>query len=129
MKTIIDTNFLLIPFTHKIDVFTQIRQVLDVPVEICIIDKTIGELKKIKDEQKGKDSRAAGFALQLISKYKPGIIQTDSEHDVDTEIVNIAKNEQVIVATQDKGLKERLKSTKAQILVMRSKNYLKLIHS
>lgn len=45
-KVILDTNFLLIPGQFKVNVFAEIERVMDVPYHLCIIDKTVDELKK-----------------------------------------------------------------------------------
>ena len=67
-QIILDTNFLLVPFTLKIDIFTEIERIIHEPYEICIINKTIDELNSIIENQKGKHKESAGLALQLIKK-------------------------------------------------------------
>lgn len=125
-KIILDTNFLLIPAVLKVDIFSEIERIEESKYKLYIIDKTVDELKKIIEKQRGKHSSAAKMALQLISKKKISKIKTDSEKDVDSIIVDLAKKEKIIVATQDKILKFRLKN-KAQLITLKAKKYLSFL--
>ena len=53
-KIILDTNILLIPYTQKVDIFSEFDRILDEPYNLFIIDQTVDELKKITENQKGK---------------------------------------------------------------------------
>ena len=124
-KIIIDTNFLLIPYQFKVDIFSEIRRICDFNYEICIIDKTLDELKKIMLVP-GKDKLGAVLALQLLPHHKVKKILTKKDKLVDDLIVDIA-NKNTIVATQDKELKKRVKAKKAGLIVMRQKKHLVLM--
>ncbi|MBT3304500.1 DNA-binding protein [Candidatus Woesearchaeota archaeon] len=123
-KVIIDTNFLLIPAQFKIDIFSEIKRIMQHPYELFILDKTIMELNKIIEEQKGKDKVAAKLALQLI-EGKVNLIKTDAGL-VDDLIVELA-DENTFVCTQDMVLKQRLKAKKIAIICMRQQQYLCLV--
>lgn len=64
----VDTNFFLIPWQFKVDIFSEFQQLLVSNYEIIILDKVIDELNSIKNSKKtkGKDKTGAKFALQLI---------------------------------------------------------------
>ena len=127
-KVILDTNFLLIPFTHKVDIFTCLKDIMTDKYNIYIIDKTIKELVNIQETQKGKNSSAAKFALMLVKKKRPKLIKTgNNDTIVDDEIINLAKKDEIIVATQDKALKDKLKLLNTQIIVLRQKTHLKIL--
>ena len=53
-KIILDTNFLMIPFTLKVDIFLEIDRVIIDEYRLYIIDKTIDELDNIIEKQSGK---------------------------------------------------------------------------
>ncbi|MFH1642579.1 MAG: PIN domain-containing protein [Nanoarchaeota archaeon] len=118
-KIILDTNFLLIPFQFKIDIFSEIERICDFQYSIFILDKTINELVKIINEQKGKNRLAAKFALDLINTKKIKILKT-SDGNVDDILVTL----DAIVATQDKILIKRLKNSFRQVIRLRQKKYL-----
>ena len=114
-KIILDTNFLVDSLKFKIDIFSELRRILDVNYEIFVLDKTLEELKKIKKEK---------LILKLVEEYNVGIIETD-EGTVDDLIVDLV-NENYIVCTNDSELKKRVKEKKLSIITIRQKKYYKL---
>ena len=122
-KILLDTNFLLIPAQFNVDIFSEINRIMLENYQLYILDKTIDELKKIiKDKkQKQKHKRAASLALQLIKAKDLKILRTKQDLPVDDLIVNLKG---YIVATQDMGLKRRLKSKKVKIIILRAKKKL-----
>lgn len=126
MKVILDTNFLLIPGQFKVDIFEEIDRICNFKYELYIIDKTFDELDSIIRRQKGKDKLAAKLAISLIKHKDLNIIHTNSNKEiVDDLIVKEAEKEKLIVATNDKELKQKL-NEKAGIIILKSKKYLSL---
>ena len=121
-KIILDTNFLLIPAQFRVDIFEEIKRIADFPYQLCILDKTIDELKKIQKEQRGKHKAAVRLALQLVRRKPVKVIKTTSNKLVDDLLVEHSKKG-AIIATQDIGLKRRLKKP---YIVLRQKKYLTL---
>lgn len=122
-KIILDTNFLLIPYQFKIDIFTEIERICDFPFTLCIIDKTADELMKIiaNKEAKGSDKLAAKLAVMLLAAKKIPKISTFARKSVDDLLVEQSAKPNVIIATQDKELKGRLK---CPVITMRGKEHL-----
>ena len=129
-KILIDTNFFMVPFTLKVDIFREIDRIIIDKYQSYIIDKTLEELNKILDTQTGKNKQAAKFAISLINVKKPHIIETKKEDlakDVDTLIIELAKKEDYIIATQDALLKEKIKHLGRNCIIVRKKQYLMII--
>lgn len=122
-KILLDTNFLMVVYQFKVDIFSEIERICDFNYKLFVIDKTIEELKSIIENQKGKNKDAAKLALKLIQLKKIKAIKTEKNVYADTAIVNTATKE-FIVATQDKGLKRRLKGKNISIITLRQKKYL-----
>ena len=118
-KIILDTNFLLIPYQFKVDIFEEIERTADFNYSLNVLDKTIDELNKIIDEQKGKHKEAAKLALSLIKNKNIKKIKT-KEGLVD----DLQLEQDAIVATQDKELINRLKQAKKKVIQLRQKKYL-----
>jgi len=116
-KVVLDTNFLLIPGQLGVDIFEEIRKCMDVPYELYIVSGTLDELDII---EKDKNRTAARIARELLKQHKVAVIpSTGHVDDVLAEL-----SEDCIIATQDAGLKRRLKGKK---LVLRQKKYIELI--
>jgi uncharacterized protein len=122
-KIILDTNFLLIPYQFKVDIFSEIDRIITEAHILYVLDKTIDELHKIISDknQKQADKQAAKLALALIQAKNIEIIKTHEDLFVDDLIV---KQEGYIVATRDKNLKRRLKT---KIITLRAEKKLILV--
>lgn len=123
-KIILDTNFLLIPGQFKIDIFTQIEQIMNEPYEISIIDKSIKELNKIIVAGKEKDRYASKLALVLIRQKNLKTLPCFASKKSVDDIIVKKSDSNTYIATQDKALRQRVKQKKAKIIGLRQKKYL-----
>ncbi len=130
-KIIIDTNFFVSAIRFKIDIFSELQRICDFKYIIYIVDGTIGELEKLAETGKPKDKIAARISLELIKKEKIKITKISSKNkrvkNVDLLILNLIKEGNFIVATQDKELKREIRKKRVPLIVLRQKRYLKLI--
>lgn len=121
-KVVLDTNFLLIPAQFGVDIFTEIDRICQFPYTLYIIDKTLGELEKIMQNQRGRQKEAAKLTLALVRAKNINTLPSATQ-TVDDAIVAIAADD-VIVATQDIALKQRLKNKAGGVITLRQKKYL-----
>lgn len=128
LKIILDTNFLLIPYQFKLDIFKEIDRIADFNYDVSVLDKTVEELKNISEKQTGKNKEAAKFALKLIEAKKIKALKTTGKN-TDDAIFDLASRERFIVATQDKALKRRLTGKGISIIIMRKKSKLELLNA
>jgi len=128
---IIDTNFLVSAIRFKIDIFSELQRICDFKYIICVVDGTIDELEKLAETGKPKDKIAARISLELIKKKMVKITKISSKNkrvkNVDLLILNLIKEGDFIVATQDKELKREIRKKGVPIIVLRQKGYLELI--
>lgn len=119
---ILDSNFLLIPFQFKINIFEEIERLLEGPHEIIV---TSGVLKELKRLSKGKKrgSFAARVALKIIENNKEKIkLVKGNEKITDNEIIEIAARcEEPVVCTNDIILRRRLKKQGIRCIVLKGK--------
>ncbi|MCX6709599.1 MAG: hypothetical protein NTV63_01425 [Candidatus Woesearchaeota archaeon] len=134
VKILLDTNFLMIPIQFRVDIFTELQRLLNCKYELFTLDLNVEELKFAAKNGSMADKKAAKVALLLIEKKGVSILKTkrflnraENPHDVDSCIVEYAK-EGYSVATQDKGLRDRIKAcfpfASQPIIVLRKKKYL-----
>jgi len=130
-KIILDTNFLVSAIRFKIDIFSELQRICDFKYIICVVDGTIDELEKLAETGKPKDKIAARISLELIKKKMVKITKISSKNkrvkNVDLLILNLIKEGDFIVATQDKELKREIRKKGVPIIVLRQKGYLELI--
>jgi len=110
---ILDTNFLLLPGSQGIDVFSEITFLVDELIELAIVESTNWELQNIidglaKGKTKGSDKFNAKLGL-ILAKQKDLKVLKSSQITTfaDDAIVEFVK-EGVFVATLDKGLQKRV---------------------
>jgi len=109
-KVILDTNFLLYILRNKVDLFSELNRILDQNYKVCILDKSLDELR-------GK--KLGKLAVEFAKKYFK-IIKTKKG-----KVDDLLLKQDAIIATMDKELKEKLKKRKKQIIIIRQKKYLK----
>jgi rRNA-processing protein FCF1 len=109
-KTILDTNFILTCVKQKIDFFEEIKLM---GMQILIPNQVINEIKKIENsKQKQEVRRNARLALKILEKNKYKKIDLGKGH-VDKKIINYVKNKKdIVVATLDKELKNKITNPK-----------------
>ena len=114
---ILDTDFILNALENHIDIENSIKTLCPYKVKIAIMDKTLNELEnKIFSE----------FAKRIVTKFP--IITTKQNKTVDDLIVDYANKEKnIIVAPQDRDLKERLKKGKTELITIRQQKQVILV--
>ena len=120
---ILDTNFLLIPFQFKIDIFRELDYLMEFSHNYVVTSKTLNELAKLA-KAIGKDGMAARLAIKLVEANKQKIEIITNERYVDDWIVEYAKSNHAIVCTNDSELRQRLKQLKIKTITMKSKSKL-----
>ena len=113
MKTLLDTNFLLVPIHFRIDIYDRIGS------ELCTLDKCMEELEKMSKERT-KTGIEAKAAL-LLAKMKGVKIIKAEEREADRAIITAAKKGNYAVATNDKALIKALKKEGLRVLRLRQK--------
>ncbi len=130
---LLDTNFLLIPAQFKVDVFAELQRLCDFSYEVVVLDSTVDELNGIMGSKaaSGKDRRAAKLGLKLIKAKGVAVISTERKvfKSTDKAILDFAAQGKgsVVVATQDRLLREKLRSAGVAVIVLREKQYLKFL--
>lgn len=128
-QVIFDTNFLLIPGDKGVDIFSETDRILSESYELCVLDKTEEELKKIVEtSSKKKEGFNAKLGIILLKQKNLKTLKSSSEEYADLAILNYAQKnaEKVVVATQDKELKKKLKSIPVRVIELRQEKYLVL---
>lgn len=130
---LLDTNFLLIPAQFRVDIFAELRRLCDFSYELAVLAATVDELDRIAADQEAsaKNRRAAKLGLQLLKAKGVNVIKPDRKvfKSTDKAILGFAIQGKgsVVVATQDRLLREKLRSAGVAVIVLREKQYLKFL--
>ena len=125
-KIILDTNFVFLPFTLKIDIFSEIDRIIHEQYELIVMEGTIDELNKIILEQKGKNKETAKMALQILEKkgvrkQKSLYITADSKKPIVDDIILGLVDNNYLVATQDRELRKKLAEKGIKTIYVKNK--------
>ena len=120
-----DTNFLMIPSQFKVDIFSEIKRLMNEPYEICVYEGSIAELSVLA-KRNGKNAVHAKTALKLIKqKNLKSLPNSINETYADNLILEGVTNKD-IVCTQDQALKRllKIKYDGIRLISLKSKKYL-----
>lgn len=98
---VIDTNVLIYAFINRVDIFGQLRDLGF--VRFLIPSSVLDELKKLAENLKGAERRAALFAIRTIEEKKLEVVDTEKSRD--EALIEVAEKEKAILITNDKDLK------------------------
>ena len=120
-KVILDTNFILTCIRQKIDFFEEINLM---GLQILIPEQVLTEIKRISESKKKLRFREeARLSLKLLGKSKFTKVDLKSKN-TDNGILKYSKEHDIIVATLDKELKQKVKGQK---FVIRGKKKLEVV--
>ena len=120
INILLDTNFLLTMVRHKIHGFEEINE--KIPAEFFVLTRVMWEMDaKSKNDKKIRNETR--IVKEILKNNKVKEIQSKLE-DVDTELVNLSKD--YVIATNDKELRERIKSFGGKSIYIRSLSFIEL---
>ena len=115
-KLLLDTNFLLMPFESKLDLFGGIEQLVPEPHSFFTTKSVKLELERFAS-QKNKKAVAAKSALASIL---PKLTLLEDSGFADDSLFSLAKKEKFIVCTNDEALRSRLRAEKIPTIILRN---------
>jgi rRNA-processing protein FCF1 len=124
LKVILDSNALFVPLQFKIDIFEELKQLLNRNVEFVLLSTVKNELELLVAKDSTKISREASFALKLAKKCKLVPIENDEKLTADDAIVKVAKSWNSPVFTNDRQLKKKLRDISVPVIYVRQKSRL-----
>ncbi len=122
-KIILDTNFWLLPFEHRVDVIAGLEDTFEyTPFVILLPTPVYDELKMMANSKNNaKKAIASKSAIELIDKLmlKNKVLIVESGKKADDTILDIAQSSNAWVATNDKILRFRLKEKQIKTVILR----------
>ncbi|MBI5158713.1 hypothetical protein HY992_01195 [Candidatus Micrarchaeota archaeon] len=117
-KTILDTNFLVLATKLKIDVKSELAQLIG-KTELVTSNMAMGELERIA-ESRTKNALYARIALAQIKQKQLEVKIVESETHVDDWIAQEAAKDDV-VCTNDRKLILRVKAKLVRVVCIKGK--------
>lgn len=122
-EIILDTNFLMLPYRIGKDVFTMLEEMFLLKPSYITIKSVIKELENIRSNDPIKERRGANLALSIIKETPVKILDdSDIEGNTDDKILKIALKRGAIVATNDRGLRKKLREKGVTVIFFRERD-------
>jgi rRNA-processing protein FCF1 len=123
-KVILDSNALFVPLQFKIDIFNDLKRLLNRNFELILLSPVKRELEALAERGSPKMRKNASYALKLAEKCK--YIEVSASALTDDIIVKIAKEWGFPVFTNDRQLKKRLRDISVPVIYVRQKSRLEI---
>ena len=126
LKVILDSNALFVPLKFKIDIFEELKRLLNRNVEFVLLSPVKRELEMLAAKDSPKIRREAVYALRLAEKCKYVAVDDYEKLPTDDVIVKVAKAWSSPVFTNDRQLKRRLRDISVPVIYVRQKSRLEI---
>ncbi len=126
LKVIIDSNFFFMPSQVKIDIFSEMMNLLNQKYEPIILSTTLEELHKIAEKGPPKLRKQAAVALKFAEKCQVFDVGKGRDETNDDVVMRIALQWRSPVATNDRELRRRLREQNLPVIFLRGENRLEL---
>jgi len=127
LKVILDSNALFVPLQLKIDIFEELRKLLNMKFELILLSPIRRELEKLAENGSPKMRKNASYALKMAEKCK--LIELDEEiagFSPDDAILQVAREWKTPVFTNDRELRKRLRNINVPVIYVRQKSRLEI---
>ena len=120
MLVVLDSNFLLVPFQFRIDIFAEIEALLDAKPKYAVPEQVLTELQRLAS----RSVRLAKFARSAIAlaEQRCEVLSVDAE-DADEALEKLA-GRGTIICTNDKVLKEKVRKRGSAVIFLRERQKL-----
>jgi rRNA-processing protein FCF1 len=126
VKVILDSNALFVPLQFKIDIFYDLKRLLNRSLELILLSPIKRELEALAKKGSPKMRKNASYALKLAEKCKYVEVNAPASAPADDIIVKIAKEWKTPVFTNDRQLKKRLRNISVPVIYVRQKSRLEI---
>lgn len=126
LKVILDSNFLLVPSQFRVDIFEELKNLLNQNYSPVLLSPTHEELERLSKKSSPKICQHASIALALAGKCKLVNVEQKSDEEHDDVIVRIAKKWKCFVATNDRELRNRLRNINIPVIYLRKESRLEI---
>jgi rRNA-processing protein FCF1 len=125
LRVVLDTNFMMIPSQFKVDIFAEIRRLVNEPYELCIYQGSIDELLDLS-KGNGNDASHAKTAMKLIKQKNLKTLPNSINRKYADSLILEGVTSKDVVCTQDQALKRLLKNKHKgiRLIALKSKKYL-----
>lgn len=126
LKVILDSNVLFVPLQFKIDIFEELKTLLNMNFEPVVLSPIKRELEMIAEKGSPKMRKLSYYALKLAEKCVFFEVKGKISCSPDDVIIEMAKKWKCPVFTNDRELKKKLRNISVPVIYVRQKSRLEI---
>ena len=126
LKIILDSNALFTPLKFKIDLFEDLRKLLNRNFELVLLSSTWLELERKATHGSSSMRKNAALALKLAERCNLLDFGQRTSASADDSIVQAAAKYKYPVFTNDRQLRNRLRDINVPVIYVRQKSRLEI---
>jgi uncharacterized protein len=126
LKVILDSNALFVSLKFKMDIFEELKNLLNRNLDFILLSVVKKELEMLAEKGSPQERKNAFYALKLSEKCK--LVQVDQPKgiQVDDVIVKVVGEWHSAVFTNDSLLRRKLRDISVPVIYVRQKSRLEL---
>jgi uncharacterized protein len=126
LKVILDSNALFVPLKFRMDIFAELKNLLNRNLDFILLSAVKNELEMLSEKGSPQDRKNAFYALKLSEKCKLVQVEQAKGMLVDDVIVKVAGEWRCLVFTNDSLLRRKLRDISVPVIYVRQKSRLEL---
>jgi uncharacterized protein len=126
LKVILDANALFVPLKFRMDIFEELKSLLNRNLDFILLSVVKNELEMLSEKGSPQDRKNAFYALKLSEKCKLVQVEQGKGMLVDDVIVKVAGEWHCPVFTNDSVLRRKLRDICVPVIYVRQKSRLEL---
>jgi rRNA-processing protein FCF1 len=126
IKIILDSNALFVPLQFKIDIFEDLRRLLNANFELILLSPVLREMERLANEGSPRMRKNASYGLKLAQKCRIIDFDVDYAPSVDEAIIKFTRRRKWPVFTNDRRLRKRLRDINVPVIYVRQKSRLEI---
>jgi len=124
-KIILDSNALFVPIQLRIDIFRELKTLLNRNFELILLKPIEDELERLTEEGSPQMQKKAAYALKLAEKCRKVGLTGDAASP-DEVILQTARKWNCSVFTNDRDLRKKLRNINVPVIYVRQKSRLEI---
>ena len=124
LRIILDSNALFVPLQFKIDIFEELKALLNANFDLVLLSPIRAELTSLSEKGSPKMRKNASYALKLAEKCRLVNVGKGFVGSADDAIVDAARGWNSVVFTNDRQLRKRLRNINVPVIYVRQKSRL-----